>query len=449
MIERLMPSDSQTLAVSSGSGPAGKESVYRKSFMTGCTAALVLLAYSISRILFCREQLVRASYLQAFELLTLIFICTVMFEVLYFNSHRIYFAFSKSRKLDAESFKRIVLRSLALLFSLMVAAIPVALLDMFYAPVMNIFLLLIPSIMLIGAISFIILERHGIANKNDEWLDLAELICRMFRQACRSKLSNKELVIALLAKQPLNMLLNVWLRSYFGTLLLLYYINNFQDMQIQTIRLLSVLDSGRIDNHLLPLSYLVLLRLVCTLDSGLASLGYLSASRIIGTEIRSVDRTWSGWFATLVCYHPFCLIENLAKPLFTYSLPEAWLNLCPLVWCISTSALLILIFLYICCNMSFGLAFSNLTNRGIVASGPYSIIRHPAYAIKLLIWWICMVPLCLQEDLPTALVSGLGMTVATSVYYLRAITEENHLLSDPSYLSYMRRVRWRFIPYLL
>jgi protein-S-isoprenylcysteine O-methyltransferase Ste14 len=32
------------------------------------------------------------------------------------------------------------------------------------------------------------------------------------------------------------------------------------------------------------------------------------------------------------------------------------------------------------------------------------------------------------------------------IYFLRAVTEERHLSSDPDYLAYCKRVPYRFIP---
>ena len=89
--------------------------------------------------------------------------------------------------------------------------------------------------------------------------------------------------------------------------------------------------------------------------------------------------------------------------------------------------------------LSLGTKCSNLTNRGIVTRGPYRFVRHPAYISKNLAWWITLIPIF-------GFYAFLSMFVWSFVYYLRAITEERHLIKDLDYQEYCRNVKYRFIP---
>ncbi len=78
----------------------------------------------------------------------------------------------------------------------------------------------------------------------------------------------------------------------------------------------------------------------------------------------------------------------------------------------------------------------------VIDTGPYAIVRHPMYAAALL--YIVGMPLLLGSlyglsFLPLILI-GLGP---------RAVAEERLLARElPGYADYMRRVRWRLIPYV-
>jgi protein-S-isoprenylcysteine O-methyltransferase Ste14 len=104
-------------------------------------------------------------------------------------------------------------------------------------------------------------------------------------------------------------------------------------------------------------------------------------------------------------------------------------------------AVVVLMGIYAWATLSLGTRASNLTNRGIVATGAYKYVRHPAYIAKVTAWWVTLVPIL--ADNPMAIT---GMLVWTVVYFLRAVTEERHLLHDADYINYCSKVKWRFIP---
>src|SRR5690606_1858909 len=55
-------------------------------------------------------------------------------------------------------------------------------------------------------------------------------------------------------------------------------------------------------------------------------------------------------------------------------------------------ALLGLLALYVSASVHFGLRFSNLCNRGVLAAGPYRYMKHPAYFAHVAnAWLLCAV----------------------------------------------------------
>jgi len=180
-------------------------------------------------------------------------------------------------------------------------------------------------------------------------------------------------------------------------------------------------------------SYLV--QLLIMVDTVIFSLGYLIESKYLKNEIKSVEPTFLGWLVCLWCYPPFNAFSF--KPLdfyiirFSLSYP-AWLH--AIVLC--TITLLWVIFVW--ASVALGFKASNLTNRGIVKSGPYRFVRHPAYTAKLLIWLLQGVFFA-----QFGIFIFLGFIL---MYVLRAWTEERHLSCGPDYLAYKQSVRWWFIP---
>jgi len=96
---------------------------------------------------------------------------------------------------------------------------------------------------------------------------------------------------------------------------------------------------------------------------------------------------------------------------------------------------------YLFATFALGAKCSNLTNRGIVQNGIYKFVRHPAYASKILAWWLLCIPILNIKVI-------ISMFVWTIIYLLRGYTEEQHLLKDQDYIDYCKKVKWKFIPYL-
>ncbi len=90
---------------------------------------------------------------------------------------------------------------------------------------------------------------------------------------------------------------------------------------------------------------------------------------------------------------------------------------------------------------AFGLRFSNLTHRGIITSGPYRWIKHPAYFFKCLSFWLISIPFLSNRGLEAALSQSALLILANAVYVARAYTEERHLSRDPVYREYQQFIR--------
>ena len=104
-------------------------------------------------------------------------------------------------------------------------------------------------------------------------------------------------------------------------------------------------------------------------------------------------------------------------------------------------------------SWSLGLKASNLTHRGIVSTGAYAFVRHPAYFFKNLAWWVGGIPAIFagfSRDFSDGFYIVFCLAGWSTLYFLRAITEERHLMSvDDDYLVYAAKVRYRFIPFLI
>jgi protein-S-isoprenylcysteine O-methyltransferase Ste14 len=193
--------------------------------------------------------------------------------------------------------------------------------------------------------------------------------------------------------------------------------------------------------------YFFLMQVILFIDVFFFTVGYLVESPRLDNEIRSVDPTLLGWAAALMCYPPFNFLtahvlgtQRSDFPQFDDPTVHMALNL----------LLLTLMAIYASASAALGLKASNLTHRGIVARGPYAVIRHPAYTCKNMAWWIGALPVvgaAFRTSLTAGLISAASIVAWTSLYLLRALTEEDHLRKvDGEYAAYAAKVKYRFIP---
>lgn len=190
-------------------------------------------------------------------------------------------------------------------------------------------------------------------------------------------------------------------------------------------------DPVRLANWLITFMFVV--------DVAFATVGYILTVKPLDSHIRSANPYAAGWAAALICYPPFIMMSPGGP--FDYSPGtadwSAWYAGHPLLLAANGAVLVILTGIYAWATVAFGFRFSNLTNRGIITNGPYAFSRHPAYLAKNSFWWLASVPvLTTTGDWRDAVRNTLLLGVVSLVYYLRARTEERHLLADPDYQAY-------------
>lgn len=220
--------------------------------------------------------------------------------------------------------------------------------------------------------------------------------------------------------------------------------------------------------------------LIFTIDLCFATVGYLSPASFLSTE-----PTLMGWVGALICYNPF--FPMIGDKFLGYGANKPWnewfdaMNgqqnasewLSFRVWGV---CILILQLMFAYCTVCFGLRYSNLSYRTVVTSGPYYFLRHPAYTVKLVSFFMLHVPfvdirtlshivttaknnkdndsgsgIALWSDQRRAYLNGqacrycIALLLLTLVYIVRAYTEETHLtaVSGGSYQRYVEQITRR------
>ena len=246
--------------------------------------------------------------------------------------------------------------------------------------------------------------------------------------------------------------LALMLKFFFAPLMINWCLIHVGDMANSVVQVYDGMREGVTGRQLFDSSlFWACFQLILFVDTLLFTLGYIVEVPALGNRIRSVDPTFFGWFICLACYPPFNDLTGRYLQWQSSDFPH-FDNTA--IHFIANITLLASLAIYSWASIALGFKASNLTNRGIVSSGPYALVRHPAYAAKNLAWWIGALPnLYLVFAGGNARAAGyalLSLCGWTVIYALRAITEERHLLlAGNGYAEYMERVKWRFIPGVL
>lgn len=179
--------------------------------------------------------------------------------------------------------------------------------------------------------------------------------------------------------------------------------------------------------------------LMLAIDTSIFSFGYLFESPKLKNVVKSVEPTVLGWIVAIMWYPP--INDLTGKILGWYTSDFSDFGSIKINLIVGLASILLFI-IYVWASIALGFKASNLTNRGIVAKGPYRYVRHPAYASKNLSWWIMAIPFIKINGF----VAIFSMVVVSFFYFLRALTEERHLMQDPDYVEYTKKVKYMFIP---
>lgn len=173
---------------------------------------------------------------------------------------------------------------------------------------------------------------------------------------------------------------------------------------------------------------------------------YLIEMPILKNTIKSVEPTLLGWAVCIWCYPPFNGYVTDIIWWYSTDFPSFGNMYIHLFFNIT---ILILMWIYAWASLSLWFKASNLTNRWIISHGPYKYIRHPAYICKNTAWIIGSIPMFIVafSDASLSLFTVFIWVFWWGfIYYLRAMTEENHLSLDPDYREYKKKVLYKFIP---
>ncbi len=175
--------------------------------------------------------------------------------------------------------------------------------------------------------------------------------------------------------------------------------------------------------------------------------GYIFASRLIGTELKKVDRTWFAWAINLCCYPPI----NAA-------LFGAWVRYVPAAetagvyqgmpaWAFHTQwdpflllsvGMLVILFaiIHLWGEAIVGIRAANISMRGIITTGPFAFTRHPIYVSKCFQWAVLYFPVINAVGIVNPIQSGILFLLVCAIYAGRALGEERLLATDPDYVKY-------------
>lgn len=238
-----------------------------------------------------------------------------------------------------------------------------------------------------------------------------------------------------LTKDDLTNLLYFAVKFFFLPLMALFIFSNLGAL-VHDVQTFPITLAGRYAHQSL---YILPVDMILFVDVSFFLIGYLFEFKG-KSEIRSVEPTAFGWFVTLLCYPPF---NGVVANYLPFTIPNvSFFFGSQLATDVFLALAAILYLIYGLATVALNLKSSNLTNRGIVSWGPYSVIRHPAYTCKNLAWVTLSIPALATGNI------GAFITVAVwvTIYGLRALTEERHLLQDPDYVDYCKKVPYRFIP---
>lgn len=181
-------------------------------------------------------------------------------------------------------------------------------------------------------------------------------------------------------------------------------------------------------------------------DIAFTTAGYLATMRLFDTHVRSSEPTMKGWVVALFCYQPFFSLFSAQYVHYEdgYQWGE-WLAPYPTLKAIWGIAILLLLAVFSGSTVTFGARFSNLTHRGVLTNGFYSLTKHPAYISKCSSYWLLYIPYIYNGSVHEVVRDCFWLSFLCFIYFMRAKTEEAHLSRDPAYVHYALSMNERSI----
>jgi protein-S-isoprenylcysteine O-methyltransferase Ste14 len=284
----------------------------------------------------------------------------------------------------------------------------------FYNPFWSLISTLAPYVAVAAPFYFAWMDRHQ-RETDDAYLVWARLLF------CGERPSNWK---------PVREMMAGWMvKAFFLPLMTVYLSTNADHLNASLTTALNAPFSLASFRFMYDLSF--------AMDLMFGTVGYLCTFRILDSHVRSAEPTTLGWLVALICYQPFwSLISNQYIHYEGSVFWDNWLISLPLVRIVWGTVIVALLLCYALATISFGLRFSNLTNRGIITSGPYRFTKHPAYITKNLAYWMISVPFIEPLGWKVAVMHCASLVAVNLLYFVRAKTEERHLMNDPEYRAY-------------
>ncbi|EIF34991.1 isoprenylcysteine carboxyl methyltransferase (ICMT) family protein [Burkholderia sp. Ch1-1] len=284
----------------------------------------------------------------------------------------------------------------------------------FYNPFWSLISALAPYLLITAPFYFGWMDRHQ-REVDDAYLIWARLLFRGERPA---------------NWRPVREMLAGWMVKAFFLPLMTVYLSTNADQ-------LSASLTGALNAPFSLATFRFMYDLCFAMDLMFGTVGYLCTLRILDSHVRSAEPTTLGWLVALICYQPFwSLISNQYIHYEGSVFWDNWLTSMPVVRIVWGTVIVALLLCYALATISFGLRFSNLTNRGIITSGPYRFTKHPAYIAKNLSYWMVSVPFVEPLGWKVAVTHCAALLAVNMLYFVRARTEERHLMNDPDYREY-------------
>ncbi|MCP4681739.1 MAG: hypothetical protein GY864_05355 [Desulfobacterales bacterium] len=424
-----------------------------QSLMTGIVAVIMLLAGAILFAVLRKHGLLEDAIPMRSELRYVylsLFILSVMIliELFYYRVYNRNFDFSQNKRLSVENYKNIGRKYWALVVSFSVSiflywtfreyGVPLDILDFklleksWYSPFFFLFRIICPICLLFALPYFFLIEKYGAwPLEEDKLLNVYYGYAKLLH-----------------FQKPDPYFYNVlksYLIQFFFVPLMVTFLSHSTFVFEEKIFILLTQSHGMdfTSVQFYQRVYACLYEGIFYIDLFLCVVGYIFASRLLDTHVRSAEPTLLGWLVTVACYQP---INRTTDVYINYSAggktwgSVLWNN--PTMYLVTGVCIILLLIIYVYATAAFGMRFSNLTNKDIISKGPYAIIRHPAYVAKNLTWWLIYLPFL------NSIQSVLRLLFWNLIYFIRAITEERHLMHDPHYIEYQKKVKYKFIPFV-